>query len=218
MDKVTYVDKILEHLKANPKIAKYYLAIKNAILRHLYDLGDVDISSIVQSLADYIDSSLSDEENRKIIEEYISRYANGYARLDYAEIEESMESTELISTIDSIIEDLRRLRERVREIDKRRALIAEKIGKLLYHKGYLERKPIRGRNGKTYYYWYLRYYENGRKRSKYVGKEVSEELERLLRNWRRYKMLAKRLRELQRELERIEKAIERADRALWGVV
>ena len=63
-----------------------------------------------------------------------------------------------------------------------------------------------------------RYYENGKKRSKYVGKEVSEQLERLLRNWRQYKVLTKRLRELQRELERIEKAIERADRALWGVV
>jgi len=218
MDKVTYVDKILEPLKENRKIARYYIYIKSSILKHLEDLEGVDISAIVQTLADHIDSSLSDEENRKIIEEYIASYASGFTKLDFAEIEESIESRELIDTINSIIEDLRRLREKISRIDRERTLIAEKIGKLLYHKGYLERKPIRGRNGKTYYYWYLRYYENGKKRSKYVGKEVSEQLERLLRNWRQYKVLTKRLRELQRELERIEKAIERADRALWSVV
>ena len=186
--------------------------------QHLEGLQDVDIASIIQALADYIDSNLDEKEIESLIKAYIAKHSFSLKEDIYEEYEERIESSELLSTIDSIIEDLKRLRAKVCEIDRKKALIAEKIARLMYRKGYIERKAIRGKNGKVYFYYYLRYWENGKKRSIYVGKEIPERVNRLLRNYREFKLLIAQLRELDRELQRIERAVESIDRALWGLM
>ena len=90
----------------------------------------------------------------------------------------------------SLLDELKTLNEEELEIAKR-------LLELKDVKGYLVLKQI-PRENKTYYYWYLRWYEGGKvhERRVYSKEEVKRKLEEK-------KMLKQRLREIQEERKKI---------------
>lgn len=102
---------------------------------------------------------------------------------------------------------VRRIEDRLEEVRKRREALERELKSL--PSGHVEGKTV---NGKIYYY--LRYWEEGKLKSKYLGKDASEQLAKLQRTnsvKREITVLREEEKRLERVLERIVEAIRAED-------
>ena len=74
-------------------------------------------------------------------------------------------------------------------------------------KGTIELKAIPNKSGKVYYYYYLRYRERGRLRSKYLGSTVPEWVSQGISNAKKLRALQKSLKILQNRANKIAEII-----------
>ena len=100
--------------------------------------------------------------------------------------------------------------ERVKEIEERKNMLEAEIKSLTEQleslpKGHLEEKVIKGRR-----YYYLRYWEDGKLRSKYIGKDVGD----LIEKFKLASQLKMKLDRLKREYEKLERIIEKISKIL----
>jgi len=70
-------------------------------------------------------------------------------------------------------------------------------------RGTIELKAIPNKSGKIYYYYYLRYRDKGRLKSKYLGTEVPEWVSQGISNARKLRALQKSLKILQNRANKI---------------
>lgn len=209
VDKTRVVDDILKRALTTEKSKRFYIPIKNIVLKYYEQLKDLDLTSILQELDDIIDSRLSEAENIKIIESHILKHVVGpvYA-VDYDFSEEDPLST-LVQRIDLLSENLSDLKKHIVKLIKERERIMSEIRKLPFRNGYIECKKIKKKNGKVYCYYYLRFYENGKRRSVYLGSKIPEKIKESIENGSKVRELQHRLREIDEKLNRIKRLIER---------
>jgi len=114
----------------------------------------------------------------------------------------------------SLITEIERVLKRKKELEAKRDRILEELSKLKPEKGTLEYKWVRNKIGMTYYYWYLRVYENGKLRSIYLGKNIPNELLKGIEDRRKAKRLVSELRIINQELIKIERGLREIENIL----
>ncbi|AWR98874.1 hypothetical protein [Metallosphaera hakonensis] len=109
------------------------------------------------------------------------------------------------TTKDQIWKKVKELEDRLAEVEEKRTRIEEELMSL--PNGHLESKSI---NGRVYYY--LRYWEEGKLKSKYLGRDATKVKEQV----QRASDLKRELTILKEEERRLRKTLERITLALSG--
>ncbi len=105
--------------------------------------------------------------------------------------------------IERLMEELRRLEERERELRSR-------LSELPAGGGTLDYRWVKNSQGRKYWYWYLVYYRNGRRCHKYLGKQLPSDILESRVNAREARRVARELRRLAEARARAERYIEKA--------
>ena len=107
----------------------------------------------------------------------------------------------------ALIEGVRRLVQRYRELEQERERIYEEMAKLRPLRGCLEYYYVYNKVGKKYWYWRLVYREGDRLVKVHLGKEIPERLLRMRGDRAKLRMYKRRLKEIERELKNLERMI-----------
>ena len=106
-----------------------------------------------------------------------------------------------------LIDLLRGVLERKKELEERQRELLEKMRELTPQSGSLEYKPVRNKIGRTYYYWYLRVWSGDKLKSIYLGKTIPPKVLKGIADRKMLKQLESELKEVNAELVRINNAL-----------
>lgn len=182
-----------------------------SILRKYWkELKDLDVSSLVQISLDLIDSSLTKKEVYDILDNFFRGQCLGVEHLDYEHYpQEDLENPviDVLEDLDGLIEVVKELKDKLVRLEKEREALSNMLNGLLYVKGHIERKWVKNKIGKRYYYYYLRYVEGGRKRSVYLGKEIPPEVKEKIANYEQFRRIVNRLKEIDQKEQQIREIV-----------
>mgnify|MGYP000530607857 CR=1 FL=1 len=109
----------------------------------------------------------------------------------------------------SVLELVRRLEERIEELEREREEILKEMAKLTPLKGTVCLERVRNKTGMVYHYWYHYWYEGGKRHKAYIGPTLPESYEKALRDKEKYMQLKARLKAIEKELMRLRKKLKR---------
>ena len=116
-----------------------------------------------------------------------------------------------------MIETLQALRDTYEKIEKEIEELQNELMKLSPKKGWTEYRWVKNKVGKKYWYYYYCYWENGKKRSVYLGKRIPSSLLQGFKDRARAKAILARLRSLYEQKIEIVRRIEVAENILYSI-
>jgi len=119
--------------------------------------------------------------------------------------------------IDNLIRTLEKLKARADRIEREIYELQKELMRLSPQRGWVEWRWVKNKIGKKYWYYYYCYWENGKKRSVYLGKRIPSSLLQGFKDRARAKAIIRRIRELHGEKIAIEKAVEKAEYTLFSI-
>lgn len=203
------IRKILDDVLVSERDRRYYIYFYGLLRKYWDRLSGMDVRSIVLECLDLLDNSLGVGENTEVIRRHIEMYAGVSSRLDMDYYLGDSGGNELINEIDEAIAGLLELRRRAEMLLGAEEKLVERLNKLLYSSGCVERKWVKNRNGRKYWYWYLRWYQDGKKKSKYLGKKLPENILRNMEKRKEATKILKQLRETRKQITEIQKKLDR---------
>jgi len=114
----------------------------------------------------------------------------------------------------NLIAEIERVLRKKKELEAKREQLLKELSELKPEEGHLEYKPVKNKIGMTYYYWYLRIYENGKLKSVYLGKEIPQAILKGIEDRRKAKKINSELRAINRELVKIERGLREIENIL----
>lgn len=136
--KMELIDKVLDKALTTDKARRYYLVYRSILAKYYEHLKNLDLTSLVQSSIDLIDSSLSFKENKEILENFFRGQCLGVGHLDYEHFpREDLENPigELLEDLETLLDIINELKEKLVRLEREREALSDMLNGLLYVKG-----------------------------------------------------------------------------------